>query len=74
MRAGQCIEDAESKREAIRARCKEKGIAILPYGAAWWLKGDDFSLVIYDLANIDVKRLDEPTRYPSSRGVKICFK
>lgn len=67
-------DDRERQREAIRARCREKGIAILPYGSAWWLKGEDFSLVLFDLATIDVNRLDSPTRYSPGKGVKVCFK
>ena len=69
-----CEDDKEQRIASIRARCKEKGIAILPYGSAWWLKGENFSLVLFDLASIDVSRLDSPTRYYPGKGVKVCFK
>lgn len=43
-------EAAERRREETRRRCAERGISIIPYGAAWWLRDDGVDVIAVDLA------------------------
>ena len=44
------LEKAEKHRDEIRRLCAEMGIAIQPYGNAWWIHGEGGDLVAVDLA------------------------
>ena len=45
-------EQLNKRREETRQLCAKKRIAIIPYGAAWWLTGNHVSFVATDLANV----------------------
>lgn len=45
-------EELNSMREATRRLCAELGLAILPYGSAWWIVGNGVSRVVADLAGV----------------------
>lgn len=42
----------EQLRDKARRLCADHGIAIVPYGRAWWLIGDGISRVVGELAGL----------------------
>ncbi len=42
----------EKQRAAAQKLCIEAGIAVLPYGNAWWLLGDNVNRVVGELAGL----------------------
>lgn len=49
--------ELESKRAQARQQCIESGIAVLPYGDAWWLLGAGVNRVIGELAGFSPQSL-----------------
>lgn len=45
-------EELNAMREETRRLCAELGLAILPYGPAWWIVGKGVSRVVADLAGV----------------------
>lgn len=42
----------EVMREQARQLCADHDVAIVPYGAAWWLIGEGISRVVGELAGL----------------------
>jgi len=51
------LEVAERRREETRRLCAERGLAIVPYGNAWWIHGNGVDFVVADLAWVQVADL-----------------
>lgn len=45
-------ETLEELRDKARELCAAHGIAVLPYGRAWWLIGEGISRVVGELAGL----------------------
>ena len=43
----------EDLRHQARQLCAERGLAIQPYGNAWWIIGDGVSRVVGELAGLN---------------------
>lgn len=54
---GMSEEELDAMREATRQMCAELGLAILPYGSAWWIVGKGVSRVVADLAGVGPDQL-----------------
>lgn len=46
--------DVEKLKDKARQLCREHGVAVLPYGNAWWLVGNGVSRVVGELAGLCV--------------------
>lgn len=57
MMAAMNEEELEPLREQARRLCAERGLAILPYGSAWWIVGQGVSRVVADLAGVGPEHL-----------------
>lgn len=51
-------EQLEELREKTRRLCAEKGLAIVPYGSAWWIVGQGVDCVVADLAGVNPQHLE----------------
>lgn len=48
----------ENLRNVATKLCSDAGIAVLPYGNAWWLLGNGVNLVVGELAGLSPASLD----------------
>lgn len=48
----------QEQRVTAQQLCSESGIAVLPYGNAWWLLGDGIDQVIGELAGLSPASLN----------------
>lgn len=51
-------EQLEELREKTRLLCAERGLAIIPYGNAWWIIGQGVDCVVTDLAGVSPQHLE----------------
>lgn len=54
----QSIDPWEQKRIDARKLCQERKLTIRPYGRAWWIVGNNVSLIVSDLAWINERDLE----------------
>lgn len=54
----------ELQRAKAQQLCAESGIAVLPYGNAWWLLGQGINFVVGELAGLSQSDL---RRYPQAQ-------
>ena len=47
----------DNRRDTIRQECAKRNVRIIPYGQALWLEGIGVSLVVNDLANVNISDL-----------------
>ena len=47
----------DKRRDTIRQECAKRNVRIIPYGQALWLEGIGVSLVVNDLANVNISDL-----------------
>ena len=47
----------EQQRAKALALCIDSGIAVLPYGNAWWLRGQGVNQVVGELAGLSLSDL-----------------
>lgn len=47
----------EQQRAKALALCNDSGIAVLPYGNAWWLRGEGVNQVVGELAGLSLSDL-----------------
>lgn len=52
------LDKTSKRREATRAWCADRNLAIQGYGQGWWISGNGVSLIVADLAYVSERDLE----------------